>query len=519
MEECMVEAIKTLKKSFSGYSIGVLISRVSGMCRDIALAFFFGTTAEIALFIVAYRFANLMRRILAESPLSSSFVPVFEGARARSIEEGALLFRDLFYSLSVLVTGIVLLAIGGLALYAHYYPLGDTLAYLTEVMLPSLLFISLYGLCSTFLQCEKSFFLPAVAPVAFNCVWIVVAFFAHRFPLEDAMKFLAYGVVLAFVLQWVVVMPKVFKLIARAISARMWKPRLFHTSLKPMVKPFFMGTLGIGATQINIALDSVFARCASLEGPAFLWYAIRIEQVPIALFGVAIAAAILPPLTRSIQRKDLSTMRALLQQGYKQTFALMTFSMFGLFALGYLVVLVLFGRGEFQIQAVEATTRCLWCYALGLIPHGWTMLLASTHYAYLDFQTPMRGALYSVLLNIAVNALMVFVFHWGPASIAVGTSLTSLFNACYLNHRLKAHLQDTFVTFVFYLRTWGCGTLSFLLTAFLVHILLIQGYKPLVNLLGFGVLSVLYLVIYCVLEKLFQCEEVGQLINIRGLLK
>lgn len=515
----MVEAIKTLKRAFSGYSIGVLISRVSGMCRDIALAFFFGTTAEIALFIVAYRFANLMRRMLAESPLSSSFVPVFERARAHSAEEGALLFRDLFYSLSLIVIGIVLLGMGGLSLYAHFYPLGETLADLTKVMVPSLLFISLYGLCSTFLQCEKSFFLPAVAPVAFNCVWIVMAFFAHRFSLQDAMKILAYGVVLAFAVQWVVLMPKVLKPIVQTISAQIWRPRLFHTSLKPMVKPFLMGTLGIGATQINIALDSVFARCASLEGPAFLWYAIRIEQVPIALFGVAIAAAILPPLTRSIQRNDLSTMRALLQQGFKQTFGLMTFSMFGLFALGYLVVLVLFGRGEFQIHSVQATTRCLWCYALGLIPHGWTMLLASTHYAYLDFKTPMRGALYSVLLNIALNALMVFALHWGPASIAVGTSLTSLFNACYLNHRFKAHLQEKLVPSSFYLKTGMCGALAFLLTALLAKILLMQGYRPLMNLVGFGVLSILYLASYCSLEKLFKCEEVRQLINIRGLLK
>ena len=93
----MRDTPKTLVKSFTGYSFGVFISRISGMCRDIALSFFFGTGPEIALFMMAYRFANLMRRMLAESPLSSSFVPIFESKKNNSSEEGVRFFRDLFF--------------------------------------------------------------------------------------------------------------------------------------------------------------------------------------------------------------------------------------------------------------------------------------------------------------------------------------------------------------------------------------------------------------------------------------
>lgn len=487
------------------------------MCRDMALAFFFGTAPELALFMVAYRFANLMRRMVAESPLSSSFVPAFETIRGRSEEEAAQFFRDLFFSLALIVLSIVACAMGGAFTLAQLFPTdARETSYLTAVMLPSLVFIALYGLSSVFLQCERHFFLPAVAPVAFNGVWIAVAWYAFQYPLSQAMEVLAYGVVLAFCMQWVVLIPKMLQPLRKVLSWRqLMSPRLFHPSLQVLVKPFLLGTLGVGATQINIALDSVFARMAHPEGPALLWYAVRIQQVPIALFGVAIATALLPTLTRSIKAQAPFETQALLKQGCQQTFALMVFSTCGLLALGCWVIWILFGRGEFQAHSVQATTQCLMCYALGLIPHGWTMLLASGYYAYADFKTPARGALGVVVLNIVLNTLMVFFLHWGPASMALGTSLTSMLNALYLHFHFKKHRNEQLVAPLMYFKMLGCGLVAFAVTRYLAEVwgTSFQMGSSWVKLSEFGTLSLLYLAVYCSMEKVLRCQEIFKLIK------
>lgn len=518
----MRDTPKTLTKSFTGYSAGVFISRLSGMCRDITLAFFFGTTAEIALFMMAYRLANLMRRMLAESPLSSSFVPSFESKKNISSEESSRFFRDLFFSLALVVIGVTALLMGGMWIFSQlFFSSASTIEMisLTQVMFPSLLFICLYGLCSTFLQCERQFFLPAVAPVAFNMIWVIMACFAAKFELSKAMRVLSYGVVLAFFMQWIVLMPQVFKSLLKSLSlVELCKVKVFNRSLRPIVKPFLLGILGVGATQINIALDSVFAQFSSLEGPAFLWYAIRIEQVPIALFGVAISTAILPALTRTIQVKDKLGTLLLLEQGFRQTFSLMTFSMFGIFALGYLAITALFGRGGFHYHSVWETTKCLWAYSLGLIPHGLVLLLVSSYYAQKDFKTPMKGAIISVVFNSILNAVMVFVLHFGAASIALGTSLTSLFNYLYLKKFLKTIVAEEVSTFLFYVKTLLCGSVAFAVTAFLQYQLMFQGEKLLsfkTALSALGVFSIFYVSLYCLLERLFRCEEILKLIKTR----
>jgi putative peptidoglycan lipid II flippase len=512
----MTDTPKTLVKSFTRYSLGVFLSRISGMCRDVTLSFFFGTGAQIALFMVAYRFANLMRRMLAESPLSSSFIPSFESKRAFSEHEGARFFRDLFVSLSIVVVGIVAASMGGLWLISHLFLKNTTtleMISLTQVMFPSLLFISLYGLCAAFLQCEKFFFLPAVAPVAFNVMWILASCVGARFGGSQAMEVLSYGVVVAFFMQFAVMMPRVVNLLLKSLSAfDLFKCRVFHSSLRPIVKPFLLGILGVGATQINIALDGIFARFSNIEGPAFLWYAIRIEQVPIALFGVAISAAILPALTRAIHREDAPQVSALLERGVKQTFSLMNFSMFGLFALGYLAITMLFGRGAFHYNSVWETTWCLWAYSLGLIPHGLLLLLVSVYYAHKDFKTPMKGAVFSVIFNIILNAVLVFVFDLGAASIALGTSLTSLFNCLYL----RKFLTKEVATALFYVKTGLCGVVAFIVVALLQHqtIFQLEGLPSFTTSLGaLSLFSIVYIGLYCLMEKLFRCEEILKLIK------
>ncbi|MEI8300160.1 MAG: murein biosynthesis integral membrane protein MurJ [Chlamydiota bacterium] len=508
----MQDTVSSLTRSVTRYSLGVVVSRLSGMCRDMVLAACFGASAEIALFMVAYRFANLMRRMLAESPLASSFVPLFEKKKGVSKEEASRFFRDVLISLVVIVTCVICLMMGGLEGLIYIAPSQGELFRLIQIMTPSLLFICLYALCSQLLHCERQFFLPAMAPVGFNFIWIIAAYLAGYQISFTSMFWLSWGIVVAFCVQWGILMPTTAKIVPEIIS---WKflreTRLFSPSVRLMGKPFLLGALGMGASQINMALDSVFATIADSQGPAFLWYAIRLQQVPMALFGVAISAVLLPALSRAIKGGYLEQGLTLLEQGLKRSFALMTFSMFGLFALGRLITMVIFARGAFDLQALEATTKCLWCYSLGLIPHAAVMLLAAAFYAYEDFKTPMKGAVYVVVLNVVGNAFMVFVLHLGAESIALATSLTSVCNYLYLHRHLRCKLGKQFVHGVFYIKTLtvGCGALWATLALQAALLKTAELHTASFTALSKGILlGLFYLGVYCLLEKGLKCAEV-----------
>ncbi|PCI92293.1 murein biosynthesis integral membrane protein MurJ [Candidatus Aerophobetes bacterium] len=525
----MKDTTKTLSRSFSFYSFGVILSRLSGLARDVCLAFFFGTSVLIADFMVAFRFANLLRRVIAESPLSSSFVPTFESVKKRSLKEGFVFARDLFYTLCVLSALLVIVLILGSSILNQF--LNDFHSFkkilsLTCLMFPSLIFICLYGLSSSFLQCEKKYFLPASAPVFFNLTWIMWMAYAamHK---ERCQALLGVGVIFSFFVQWVIVAFPIYRMFRTSMSVKeIFSFRLFHGSLSGMVKPFFMGAIGIGATQINSLLDSVFARFADASGPAFLWYAIRIQQVPIALFGVAITAALLPPLTRAIKASDTEHFKTLFKHGYKKSFAFMSFSFFGIVSLGSLATVVIFARGEFTSISCVSTSKCLLAYSLGLFPHAATLILASSFYASHDFETPMKASLFSVLINAFANAFLVFGLHMGAVSVALATSLTSLFNFFYLYIVFRKKWGRDVFEITSYLKSFACGLfaagatyLYFLCLGkedlFFLHKAAAGKGAFVLNLAYLFSGSVIFLLFFVLMEKIFKEKQVLTLFDRR----
>ncbi|MCH9631347.1 MAG: putative lipid II flippase MurJ [Chlamydiia bacterium] len=525
----MKDTTKTLSRSFSLYSLGVILSRLSGLARDVCLAFFFGTSVLIADFMVAFRFANLLRRVIAESPLSSSFVPTFESVKKKSLKEGFVFARDLFYSLCVLSTVLVLALTIGSSILHHF--LNDFHSFkkilsLTCLMFPSLIFICLYGLSSSFLQCEKKYFLPASAPVFFNLTWIMWMAYAalHK---DRCQSLLGIGVIFSFFVQWLIVAFPIFRMFRSSMSIKeIFSFRLFHSSLKGMVRPFFMGAVGIGATQINSLLDSVFARFADASGPAYLWYAIRIQQVPIALFGVAITAALLPPLTRAIKASDEGHFKTLFKHGYKKSFAFMSFSFFGMISLGSLATMVIFARGEFSSVSCVATSKCLLAYSLGLFPHAAMLIFASSFYASHDFKTPMKASLLSVLINAFANAFLVFGLHMGAVSVALATSLTSIFNFFYLYVAFRRRWGKDVFEVGSYVKSFACGFVASGVTYlyflcigkkslfFLCQALSVRG-EFMMNLVYLFSGCIVFLLSFIFMEKVFKEKQVTALLDRR----
>ncbi len=310
------------------------------------------------------------------------------------------------------------------------------IALLTMWMVPGLLFICLSGLNSALLQCQKQYFAPAAAPVLFNAVWIVSSLLAVRFSLPEAARILSIGVTFAFAAQWGATAIQVRKEVRAYLDWKEWlSPRFFSSDWKKIIRPMALGLIGIGAMQINSALDAIFARMADLSGPTYLWYAIRVQQLPLALFGIAISGALLPPLSRAMREGDFDRYRKLLSSSLRQASVLMVPCAFGLFVLGASGLNLLYGRGHFSSSDLQETLLCLWAYGLGVVPASFVLLLAAGCYAKKSYGSPTFASLVSVFVNVLLNAILVFVFHWGAVAIAFATSVSAWLNCVLLLRR------------------------------------------------------------------------------------
>lgn len=435
----IIDTTKSIYLSATRYLSGTLLSRVTGMLRDMAMAFAFGTAAPLAAFMVAFRFAHLARRLFGEGSLQNTFIPHFEDFRKTDPNRAFAFFRDLSATLLLILSGGIIFTMGVLGFLlsqvAFSQETTDILFY-TLLMLPSLIFICLYGLNAALLSCEKSYFIAGIAPVGFNLVWIATSLALVNFPFQEAMTYLSLSVIAACFAQWLVTIPRVLE-----ILPAYKKIQPFSDDVKTLLRPLFLANFGVAASQINNALDPLFALFANTEGPAWLWFAIRVQQLPLALFGIALANALVPPISRAIKSGNIEQFHQFFNYAEKKVLTFTTLITAGIFAVAPTCINLLYGRGQFAMESVEGTALCLLGYGIGLFPMAYVLIAAPSLFAFGDYKTPTRAACICMLLNVALNSLFVFGFQWNSASVALATSLSSFWNAHYLSRALKAKIS------------------------------------------------------------------------------
>jgi putative peptidoglycan lipid II flippase len=499
------------------------------MIRDMSMAFCFGANVAVAGFLVAFRLANLLRRLFGEGALLNGFIPFFESIRKDSPEEGAKFFRDLFLSLGLFLT--ILVVFLEVILYSFWgsgWLLEDTkqVLYMMMLMLPGIVFICLFGLSSALLECEKNFFIPGVAPVAFNIVWIAAVWGAYHLSPYEAMVRISYAIVIAFLFQWAVTMPGVISYLKQYLSWKDWtSARLFAPELSKMISPLLLGVVGVAAVQVNSAVDVIMARFASLTGPAYLSYAHRLQQLPLALFGIAIASALMPPLARSVKNSDSEGFFRLMTFSFSTTFSFLMPITIAIFVLGASSVNLLYGRGHFDQLSTYQTTLCLWGYGIGLVPAAFVLLLAPSFYAKQDFWTPTKGSLYAVVCNALLNILFVFVWHLGPLSIALATSTSAFLNMLYLlkyetvfsiRPLIASFLRTFFAAlmagvFVLGLGTFLCQEPTWLIMLGNLNFQFVRTFQY--QLIQFGLLSASFGILFFLFSYILKAEGVLELLD------
>lgn len=425
-EDTHDSVFRAVKHFFSG----TMLSRITGLARDMAMTFFFGASPLIAAFMMAFRFSNLLRRIFGEGPLQSALIPHFEEIRKEDPQRAKIFFKEVKATIFSLLFVITILVEVSLWMVLYLGDLNENNAEiirLTALMFPGIIFICLYGINSSLLQCEHKYFITGVAPVAFNLIWVLAVIILRNTALDEAMTTLSFFIVLAYLFQWLITVPSTWKFLKGGKFGT-----LFSKDVRKLAAPVLLGIIGVSAAQVNSTLDPIFARSADLEGPAYLWYAIRLQQLPLALLGIAFSGALLPSLSRAVKAGDLNKYFSLLHFGLRRSFGLMIPITFALIAMGSSCVTLLYGRGAFSDKAIYETIYCLWGYVLGLLPMTAVLLFAAAFYAKNDFSKSAKASLLSMLINVLLNSLFVFGMGMGSASVAFATSIASLFNALFM---------------------------------------------------------------------------------------
>lgn len=432
----MHDNTRSIIQSAMRFFSGTMLSRVSGLLRDIFMAYAFGTQRTIAALLVAFRFAHLLRRLLGEGALQTAFIPHFEGLRQKNPKAAVQFFIDLnvslIYLLSALIAAISAI-LGTVYLFGNLSEGNAEIVWLTLLMMPSLLFICLFGVNASLLQCEKSYFVPSAAPIAFNGVWIIGVFCVSYLTAPQAMSWLAGFIVVACFFQWVSTLPKTYQIIKKYHLASLWQQSSnLSNDVKQLATPLVLGVFGVAAAQINSALDAVFARWADPQGPALLWYAIRLQQLPLALFGIALSGALLPPLTRAIKAGDWNSYRLFLHFALKRSMALMVPITAAIFILGDQCVSLIYGHGDFTNTAIVETTKAFWGYGFGLIPMALVLVIAPAFYAQNDYKTPSVASVSSVTVNCILSLWFVVGLELGADSVAWATGISAWINLFWL---------------------------------------------------------------------------------------
>lgn len=418
------------------------ISRILGFIRDMVVANGFGASAAADAFYVAYRIPNLLREMLAEGSISAAFIPVFtEYLTNRSREEAARLANASFTIILIILSGISVIGIiftpTIVALIAPGFEGEAGKAYLTiimtRIMFPFLLFIGIAAQAMGVLNSLRSFAAPALAPALSNIVIIVSTLFLSPM-LDKPILGVAIGTLVGGIVQFLYQLPD--------MKRNGFAPRLFFDPFHPGVKRIALlilpVMLGLSVSQINILVNTILASYLPDGSVTYLYYGMRLIQFPLGMFGVAIATAILPTMSAQVARGEIGEMRETLSFGMRLVLFITFPAIAGLIFFRVPIIHLLFQHGEFSYKATMGTATALLYYSLGLWAFAGVRIAVPAFYSMQDTTTPVKVAVLSLAVNIALNIILITPL--GHGGLALASSISSGLNLLFLLWILKGKI-------------------------------------------------------------------------------
>jgi putative peptidoglycan lipid II flippase len=419
-----------------------LLSRITGFLRDIMLAAILGAGPVADAFFIALRLPNHFRAIFAEGAFNAAFVPAYARIRGEAGPQPARLFADrvftmLFAAEAVLLALALAFTPAVISLLAPGFtkdPQRFELAVaLTRITFPYLVLVTLVTLYGGILNALVRFASPAAAPILLNLSMMATLAMARWFP--TAGHAAAWGVFIAGCLE--------AALVAADIGRREPLPKFRRLLLDSDVRRFFRAlgpaTLGSAGSQIALFADTIIASFLAAGAVSALYYADRLNQLPIGVIGIAVGTVLLPEMASRIATGDEQGAAQAQQRAIELTL-LMSIPCVAAFALiPDLIMLALFSRGAFTPADAAAAGATLAAYSIGLLPFVLLRAVSSTFLARGDTATPVKALLISVAINVALK--LVLMGSYAQVGLAFATSVGIWVNFALLaNFAMRAKL-------------------------------------------------------------------------------
>jgi putative peptidoglycan lipid II flippase len=438
------------------------VSRVFGMLRDMAFAYFLGAAGLMDGWVIAFKIPNLARRLFGEGAASSSLIPIYSEQLHKDPKAAGKLACTVVTVIFVLLVGLVLLGEGIIWGYYRFFsilPSTDLKLTLSGIMLPYTILICVVAILAGILNAHRHFAMPAAAPIVLN-IFIISSLCLGGWGLglqPGSLVFVvASAVLIAGALQllmqfWPLRRMGVYIRPAWHVRSREFKRIIFL--MGPMI-------LGLTVTQINTLADDFIAlwfsgspekgEVFSLFGRAIrypmwegavshLFYSQRLYQFPLGVLGISLATAIFPVLSAEAARKDFGAMVKTISRGIRAAVFIALPATAGLLLVRNLVVSVLFQRGQFTSTDTTLTAGVLFFYSLGLCGFFMQQVATRAFYSMQDSKMPARSAVVAVCVNIVLN--LTLIWFMGTAGLALSTALCSYLQVVILVLTLRGRFE------------------------------------------------------------------------------
>jgi putative peptidoglycan lipid II flippase len=426
-----------LHKTLVSISGMTMLSRVTGLLRELLIARAFGASAYTDAFNVAFRIPNLLRRLFAEGAFSQAFVPILAEYKNQKGENATRELTD--HVATILMWAVLLTCLLGIAaapVVVYFIATGlksdphafEASVVMTRIMFPYIGFMSFVALAGGILNTWREFKIPAFTPVLLNLSFIAASLFAAPY-LEQPVYALACAVFVGGILQIAIQLPALRKIgMLPRISLNPFRA-LGDAGVKRVLKQMVPATLAMSVAQISIIINTNIASRLEHGSVSWLTYADRLMEFPTALLGVALGTILLPSLAKAHADADAAEYSALLDWGLRLTFLLALPSAVGLTTLSEPLTTTLFHYGKFDAQSVTMTSRALIAYGVGLIGLILVKILAPGFYAKQNIKTPVKIAIGVLIATQLMNLLFVpWIAHAGLAlSVGLGACINAIF--------------------------------------------------------------------------------------------
>lgn len=446
-----------------------LLSRVFGLFRDMVIGYLFGAQEAADAFFVAFRIPNLLRRFTAEGALTASFVPVFTDYLTNHSRPEAMKVARTAFAFAAIVLGVLTLlgivfAVPLTRLFAlgflHHPEKFALTVFLTRLMFPYILLVSLVALAMGVLNSLRHFMAPALSPVLLNISLIGCALLLSPW-LSEPVVSLGYGVLLGGIAQLLLQIPYLLRYgVSFSGDVDFRHPALYRLLL-------LMGPAAFGAAvyQVNVLISTMLASMLPGGSVSYLYYADRLLEFPVGIFAIALGTAALPSFSSLVAKGEFAELRSTLSYALRLVNFICLPAAVGLMVVAVPVFSLFFQRGAFEANTTLNTAQALVYYSLGLWGIAGTKVAVPAFYAMGDTRTPVWVGLWAFILNLLLSFMLMGEIVAAPDPSLLSRTIVLL--SQHLNLFSLSHGGLALATSV-------SSTFNFLLLLLLLHLRLGQ---------------------------------------------